>query len=209
MKYIIISIAFILSGCGLSEEIYQQLLGSINQPAACEDGYIPVSQPPFIGFHVTLNSVPDEYHFRYKDDTVNIYTFLNQIGPTTIYFNGIHIAGFIDGVNSAGSIIDTEYLKALQDGNPASISFGSQRMYTRGALTFSQFLAELNIHHSVKWLSFSAMTLTCAEVDQIMDFLLADCKETPAYIDARNIVGCLSQETIDELELRGSTVRTN
>lgn len=209
MKYILlISIAFLFASCGFSDAIIEQLLGNNNQ-AACEEGYTPVSDPAFIGFHVTLDAVPDEYFFEYKNDTIDIYDFLNQYGATTIYFNGVHIAGFINGINNVGSILETEDIQALQDGNDAALSFGSQRMYVRGALNESQFINEIISKPSVRWISFSAMDITCAGVQQIIDFWFEDCKETPDYIDARNIVECLTQEQIDELELRGSTVRVN
>lgn len=165
------------------------------------DLFIPQDTPQFISFFINLDLPLTDTVFYFGSGVLNHLTYFD-----TIYYSGQNIAGIKEGTNTSPGN-NKIYLR--QGASKHFLAFHSQGLNFRGALTFDQYWTELIQRPSVQLIRFSNTGYTCDQITQALEFLIEDCKETPAVVDLRTIsIGaCIIEQTIiDELELRGSDV---
>ena len=169
----------------------------------CEQ-YHQITQPEFLCFFVNLDLPLTDSTIYYNNSVINPEIFFDEL-----HFSGINIGGIIDGTNFTS---DYNAKVWVRDGSGAKhfLAFYTQGIYFRGALTFDETMEVLQARPSARFINFSNTGFTCDQINQVIDFLLQDCKEGipgVSIVDLRPVdPTCVEPDEISELEARNWTV---
>jgi hypothetical protein len=190
-----------LSSCGLAN-INPDWVHVVDPPEPIEncEAYEPITTPVFSSFFINLDVAQSNPVFYKNGQPINNFY-------QSIYYSGQNIGGISSGFYGSNQI----YVAYGPNGTGTKhyLQFTKQGMNFRGALTFDQYWNELQSHRSAQFIRFSNTGYTCAQIEQVLNFFIYECYQTPDIIDLRpvSVGSCVfDPELISELQLRGSNV---
>lgn len=171
------------------------------------DVLINYTQPLFLGFWTEKDSAPDSVTWYYDGEPINLYDFLGQFGVPRIYYHGVSKGGTLTGTNNPG-YLNKIYCKSAA-GIRTHLVFQSMTLQSRGAMSFGEFLLEIDLLKSFKRIGFQGTGYTCLQIEFIMQWIIDECIDgTGRIIDMRNCGCTLPIEISDILESRGFEIKT-
>lgn len=145
---------------------------------------------------IWLWNLPNAQHDTIQD----IETFLLGIAGDNlnVYIDGIHKAIVIQGTDATTPFLGLVCLGA--DGTRSHFTAHKRGMTFLGALTFDEYMQELQNNPSGEYFTFCQTGFSCAEIEQVIDFLIDNCVDGTGVKWRINCVPCNFDEKYEILK---------